>query len=422
MSLSSPRRASGATLFENARLVDARWEEPREGHLLVEDGRIREVSDVAIRAPEGARRIDLKGRTLMPGLIDAHVHVKAIALDLSGLDRVPVSYLTVKAAGIMRGMLRRGFTTVRDAAGADRGLADAVEEGLLEAPRLYVCGLALSQTGGHSDQRPFTHVSDRASVEAHNRLQQMGRIADGVDECRRAARDELRKGAHHVKIMAGGGVSSPSDPIENTQYSMAELEAICEEARAWRTYAMAHTYTAEAVTMAVRAGVRSCEHCNLIDGDAAELMSRHGVYHVPTNITYWALEKHGREFGFPEVSIAKLKAIVDAGLGSVELTRDAGVKIGFGTDLLGPCHRYQSDELSLSAEVLGAQGALAAATLTNAEIIGRDDLGLLEADATADLIVVDGDPLDDIGVLTNDGERVMLVMKQGRVFVDRLDG
>lgn len=418
--MSGPANA-GAVLFENARLVDARWEAPREGHLLVEGDRIAEVSDVAIRAPGGARRIDLRGRTLMPGLIDAHVHVKAIALDLSGLDRVPVSYLTLRAAAIMRDMLRRGFTTVRDAAGADRGLADAVEEGLVEGPRLFVCGLALSQTGGHSDQRPFTHLSDRASVEAHNRLQPLGRIADGVDECRRAARDELRKGAHHVKIMAGGGVSSPSDPIENTQYSMAELTAICEEARAWRTYAMAHVYTPEAIAMAVRAGVRTCEHCNLVDAETAALMAERGAWHVPTNVTYWALNRHGREFGFPEVSIAKLKTIVDAGLRSVEITRDAGVSIGFGTDLLGPCHRYQARELSLSAEVLGARGALRAATVSNAGILGRADLGVLEPGAKADLIAVEGDPTEDIAVLTRE-EGPPFVMKDGRAFADRLAG
>ena len=411
-----------STVFRNALLVDASADEPREGlDLVVADGRIAEIASGA-KTPDGAREIDCRGATLMPGLIDAHVHVKATDLDVSLLNLRAPSYLFAQTAAIMGAMLDRGFTTVRDAAGADRGLADAVDHGLLRGPRLRVCGLALSQTGGHSDTRPVSVMSTESDVERHNAMQQLGRIADGVDECRRAARDELRKGAHHVKIMAGGGVSSPSDPIENTQYSMEELTAICEEAAAWQTYAMAHTYTPEAISMAVRAGVRTVEHCNLIDAETAALVAEKGAYHVPTNITYWALNKHGKEFGFPQVSIDKLQMIVDAGLGAMEKTRDAGVKIGFGTDLLGPCHHYQANEFSLSAEVLGNRGALEASLETNAEIMGLEhEIGRLQPGYRADLIVVRGNPLDDIGCLENDGERIALVMKDGIVARDALN-
>jgi imidazolonepropionase-like amidohydrolase len=332
----------------------------------------------------------------------------------------PISYLIGQAAAIMEAMLMRGFTTVRDAAGADRGLADAVDHGLFRGPRLRVCGLALSQTGGHSDIRPPTAMSDATGVERHNRLQQLGRIADGVDECRRAARDELRKGAHQIKIMAGGGVSSPSDPVENTQYSMDELMAICQEAAAWRTYTMAHTYTPEAIAMAVRAGVRTVEHCNLIDKETARLVAETGAYHVPTNITYWALNRHGAEFGLPQVSIDKLGLIVDAGLRAVELSQDAGVKIGFGTDLLGPCHRFQANEFGLTAEVLGNRGALHASLEVNPEIMRIPDIGRIEPGYRADLIAVDGNPLDDITCLHDDGARIPLVMKDGTIFKNRL--
>jgi len=221
--------------------------------------------------------------------------------------------------------------------------------------------------------------------------------------------------------MAGGGVSSPSDPIENTQYSMDELIAIYEEAKAWRTYAMAHTYTPEAISMAVRAGVRTLEHCNLIDKETAELMAEKEAYHVPTNITYRALNRHGREFGFPEVSIEKLKTIVDAGLQALELTHNAGVRIGYGTDLLGPCHRYQGDEFALSAEVLGTRGALATSLHTAAEIMHLDrEVGRLETGYLADLIVVDGNPLDDIGLLGSDGAHIRLVMKEGKIYKNQL--
>ncbi len=411
-----------AILFRNATIVDATRTEARAGFdVLVEGDRIKEVSDKPITA-SGAREIDLKGATLMPGLVDAHVHVKATDLDLSRLGIKYSSYIYAETTKIMEGMLQRGFTTVRDAAGADKGLADAVDHGLIAGPRLRVCGLALSQTGGHSDQRPVTAASDVSSNERYNVTQHFGRIADGVDECRRAARDELRKGAHHVKIMAGGGVSSPTDPIENTQYSMDELIAINQEAEAWNTYTMAHTYTPRAIQMCVEAGTRTLEHCNLIDEETAKMMAEHDAYHVPTNITYWALNKHGKEYGFPDVSIEKLQVIVDAGLGAVEISKNAGVKIGFGTDLLGPCHHYQANEFGLAAQVLGNHGALKASLETNAEIMYlQDEIGKVQAGFKADLIVVQGNPLDDISCLENDGAKIPFVMRDGIVFKDRLD-
>jgi imidazolonepropionase-like amidohydrolase len=413
-----------ATLFNNATIVDGQSEEAREGlNVLVDNGRIAEVSDKAIKAPEGARVIDLKGRgTLMPGLIDNHVHVKATMLNLAGLNDVPVSYLIASAAQIMKAMLMRGFTTVRDAAGADRGMADAVEHGLVVGPRMFVSGLALSQTGGHGDFRSPTAISTIITCACQVSAQQMGRIADGADECRRAARDELRKGAHHLKIMAGGGVASPTDPIQNTQYSYDEIRAIVEECEASHTYATAHAYTPHAIKRVVECGVACVEHGNLVDAESAKLMAERGVYHVPTNITYFAMNKHGKDFGLPEVSLEKLKEIVDAGLRAVEITRDAGVKIGHGSDLLGPLHKYQSDEFSLKAEVLGNHGAIKAATMTNAEIIRQQDqLGQVKEGFLADLIVVDGDPLKDIGVLENDGAKVRFVMKAGEVFKDQLE-
>jgi imidazolonepropionase-like amidohydrolase len=413
----------GDILFRNATLVDGTSDIAREGFdLLVEGDRIKEVSDKPLKVSADTRIIDLNGKTLMPGLIDAHVHVKATMLNLARLNDVPVTYLIASAAQIMKAMLMRGFTTVRDAAGADRGMADAVDHNLIVGPRLFVSGLALSQTGGHCDFRAPTEISTIITCACQAAGQQMGRIADGVDECRRAARDELRKGAHHLKIMAGGGVASPADPIQNTQYSVGEIRAIVEECEAWHTYATAHAYTPHAIKRVVECGVRCIEHGNLVDQEAAELMAKHGVYHVPTNITYFAMNKHGTDFGMPAVSMQKLGEIVDAGLRAVEITRDAGVKIGHGSDLLGPLHKYQSDEFSLKAEVLGNHGAIKSATMTNAEILRRqDDIGQLKAGFKADLIVVEGDPLKDIGLLENDGAKISLVMRDGMIFKQEID-
>ena len=250
-------------------------------------------------------------------------------------------------------MLRRGFTTVRDAGGADWGLAQAVERGLIRGPRLFFSGRVLSQTGGHGDFSPredaprLCACSIRSSGFAH--------VADGVDAVRKAAREELRRGAFQIKIMASGGVASPSDPIWNLQYSEDEMRAIVEEARSWRTYALAHAYTPEAIARAVRAGVRSIEHGNLIDAETAALMAREGAFLVPTLVTYFKIEELGRALGFPAVSQRKVKDVLDAGLASLEIAKAAGVAIGFGTDLLGETHEHQNEEFAIRARVLSAR-------------------------------------------------------------------
>lgn len=410
------------TLLENAALIEA-GEAKGDAHVLVEDGKIKEVSDQPISVSGEARRLDLKGKTLMAGLIDAHVHVKALSVDLSTLERVPSSYMTARASEIMHGMLMRGFTSVRDAGGADRGLADAVDEGLLLGPRLFVSGLALSQTGGHADFRPRTNAGGVLSCACQLATEQMGRVADGNDECRKAARDELRKGAHQIKIMAGGGVASPTDPIHNTQYSEGEIQAIVEEAEAFQTYCMAHAYTPKSIQRAIKCGVRTIEHGNLMDRETAGIMAAAGAYHVPTNATYAALLKHGKDYGFPQVSLDKLREIVDIGLVALEYSRDAGTAIAHGSDLLGPCHLYQSNEFNLKAEVLTTGETLRSATTVNAAMLNRPDLGTISVGATADMIVVDGDPLADISVLDGpDGPKIPLVMKEGRIFKDALTG
>ena len=401
-------------LFENAAILDGQSTELRsDHHVLVENNRIVEVSDKPIKS-ETSHNIDVKGMTLMPGLIDAHVHVKATIVNVGRLSDIPVSYLTADAGKFMKQMLLRGFTTVRDAGGADRGLANAVTDGLLIGPRLFVSGLSLSQTGGHGDMRPVTSESHPITCACLASTQQLGRIADGVDECRRAARDELRKGAHQIKIMAGGGVASPNDPIQNTQYSVEEINAICEEAEAAQTYVMAHAYVPKAITRAIENGVRTIEHGNLLDEESARVMSKYDAFLVPTNVTYRALYKHGKSFGFPEVSIGKLKDVLDVGLNAIEVAQKNGVKIGHGSDLLGECQIYQSDELSIKAEVVGNYEAIRHATEVNAEILNMsDELGVIKENALADILIVDGNPSKDIGLLTNDAKFIPKIMKDG---------
>jgi imidazolonepropionase-like amidohydrolase len=401
-----------AIVFANCAVLDGTSRERREDHYVVVEGdRIREVADRPIKS-SAAETIDLAGRTLMPGLIDAHVHVLAVDAALARLADRPVTLLTLQATEVLKGMLQRGFTTIRDAGGADGGLAEAVEAGLIPGPRIFPSGSALSQTGGHGDVRPRTQsVISCACCEGGINL---SRIADGVTECRRAARDELRKGATQIKIMSSGGVASPYDPVWNLQYSEEEVRAIVEEAAAWHTYVLAHSYTPESIRRSIDFGVRSIEHGNLIDRATAEHVAGADAFVVPTLATYDALHRHGRELGFPEVSMAKLAEVREAGIGSLEILQRAGVKIGYGTDLLGRMHQYQSREFVIRAEAMAPFDIVRSATTVNAELLNRaGELGVVAPGARADLIAVDGDPLADISLLDGQGEHLTHIMKDG---------
>jgi len=381
--------------------------------VLIDGERIVEVSATPIPAPQ-ARVIDVTGKTVMPGLIDLHVHVLASLANL-GINAVQPNVLVAfRAMPIMRGMLERGFTTVRDAGGADWGLSQAVATGLIPGPRIFPSGKALSQTGGHGDFRPRSDTLEPCSCAF--RAGAIARVADGVDAVRLAVREEIQKGATQIKIMASGGVASPTDPIGNTQYSEDEIRAIVAEAEAAQTYVMAHAYTGRAITRAIRCGVRTIEHGNLVDAAAARVMREHGAYVVPTLITYDALARDGARLGLPADSVAKIETVRQAGRDSLAIYAEAGVPMGFGSDLLGEMHQYQSEEFRIRAELLGNAEAVRSATSIAAEILQREgELGVVQAGAIADVLVVDGDPLKDIEVLAGPASRITLVMQAGRI-------
>ena len=401
------------TLFINATIADATRPEPRTGNVLIEDGVIRDVEAKPGNA-ENREVIDLRGRTLMPGLIDCHVHVVASTMNLTMNAQLPDAMAVLRSVPIMKGMLDRGFTTVRDMGGAPFALAEAIEQGLTPAPRLIVCGKALAKTGGHADARPRYDTHDPTRWQ-HN-FGALGRIADGVDEVRRASRQELRQGAHFLKVMANGGVSSPTDPIAWQGYSADELTAIVGEAKDAQTYVSGHLYTAEAIVRALQCGVHSLEHCNLIDAPAARMAAAAGAVAVPTLITYEALAQDGPSFGFPLASIAKIEDVRSAGMASLSILREAGVTMAFGTDLLGETHVRQSEEFAIRSRVLPSREIFASATTIAARLIGMEGrLGVVAQGSIADLLVVNGSPLDDIAILANHQATIQLVMKAGSI-------
>ncbi len=412
----NPRRQA----VVNARLFDSASGTLRPHSTLVIEGeRIVAVTQHALQVDD-AELIDAGGRVVLPGLIDAHVHVVATSADLVGLALQPPSLVGAQSSHIMRGMLMRGFTTVRDAAGADFGLQEAVARGLYEGPRLYISGFPISQTGGHADMRP-KGVRGSGMFCSCAGMGLVGAIADGVGEVRRAVREQVRHGANQIKIMAGGGISSPADPIDGTQFALDELRAAVEEAEAANLYALAHAYSPRAVTRAVQAGVRSIEHGNLIDEATARVMKEHGAYLVPTLSTYAALADEGQRLGWSAAMMDKLAIVRARGIDAVRIARAEGVPVVFGTDLLGHMHARQSGEFALRAGAMSSVEILQSATITAARLMRQEaHIGQLVPGAWADLLIVDGDPTQGLEMLAEPEQGIRLLMQAGRVVRNRL--
>lgn len=408
-------------LFRGGRFLDPRQDELVDGvEVLVEGDTIREVSETPIKSIR-ATVINLAGRTLMPGLIDAHFHMYMNERNIAALGDVPMTYAATKAARVLHGALMRGFTTIRDVAGGDWGMRLAATEGLIDSPRLFVGGRALSPTGGHGDFRRLTQ--DEPVCNCCSALPLMSVLVDGVSECLKAVREELRKGADHIKIMASGGIASENDPLDSVQFSTEELAAITDEARRWGSYVCAHAYGDEAIDRAVRHGVRTIEHGNFLRSGTAQRMAEHGAFLVPTLIAYSVNDKLGGASGKSPASLAKNQRVLNAGAGALEIAASAGVAIGFGTDLSMHTQSFQCDGLSLHAETLGNVAVLRSATLVNARILRQEGrLGELVPGAFADILVLDGDPTKDLSLFKQGGANLSFIMKSGLIYKNTLQG
>jgi imidazolonepropionase-like amidohydrolase len=407
------------TLFRNLNLLDPRWDAARGGYeVLVEGDTIREVSSKPIKS-KAERIIDCGKRTLMPGLIDCHVHVFLTEVNIRNLESVPLTLLTAKASELMRGMIDRGFTTVRDTGGADWGIKTAVESGLIAGPRLFISGRAIGPTGGHSDSRRRTDQG--APCGCCNAMVYCMAIADGADEVRKLVREQMRQGADQVKIMCSGGVASPYDPLDSLQFSEAEIAAATDEAKNFGRYVLAHAYSPEAITRAVSNGVRTIEHGNLIDDKAARLLKSKGGYMVANLVTYFEMKDRAAQFGMSADQLAKNDVVLEGALRSLEICKKAGVKVGYGTDLLGQLQTEQSREFVLRAQVLKPIEIIRQATVIGAEILRQEGkLGVVAPGAYADLIVVDGDPLKQLELFLDQGRHLPAIMKAGRFHKNEL--
>jgi imidazolonepropionase-like amidohydrolase len=379
--------------------------------ILIEGDSVREVGGPELESP-GSQVVDAQGMVVLPGLVDCHVHVTAVTADLAALTHWAPSYVTARATHVLEEMLQRGFTTVRDCAGADYGLAAAIDEGYLVGPRVVFAGKALSQTGGHGDQRgPGQSAFDPCYCCAS-----LGVICDGVAEVRRAAREEIRRGAQHVKLMVSGGVASPTDRIDSTQFADEEIRAAVEEAEAANIYVTAHAYTSRAINRALRSGVRTIEHGNLMDESSIPLFEETGAFYVPTLATYSALAARGLEFGLPEDSHRKVFDVLESGLHALELAHTAGIPIAYGTDLLGGMHEDQLTEFDIRSQVQRPDEILRSATTVAARLLRMEGkVGTIAPGSYADLLVVEKNPLEDLRQLTSPAENLRLIMARGKI-------
>jgi imidazolonepropionase-like amidohydrolase len=401
-------------LFRNVQLLDPARDHLLGGHeVLVEGEVIREVSERPLQAA-GATVIDGGGRTLMPGLIDCHVHVCLSEVNIRNLEQIPLTLMTARAAALMRGMIDRGFTTVRDTGGADWGIKAAVDGGLLPGPRLFISGRAIGPTGGHSDSRRRTDGA--APCQCCNAMVFTLALADGPDEVRRAARENIRRDVDQIKIMASGGAMSPSDELDTTQFTVAEMRAAVEEAQAVGKYVLSHAYSDSAVRRAIEAGVRSIEHGNLIREAAARAIKDAGAFLVPTMVTYEAIYREGKRYGIGDHQVAKIDLARQQSVQGLEYAYRAGCKIGSGSDLLGDMMTQRAVEFELKGQVMTPMEVLLSATKVNAELFRMQDrIGSVEPGKYADLLVVQGNPLKNLRVFQAQ-DNIKAIMKGGRLY------
>ena len=406
-------------LLKNALVFDGDRAEPiADNGIGIANGRIAHFArDAWEQKPD--QIVDFRGRFILPGLIDAHYHAYGGVDSWVEMEQLPITYLAHKARNMLAASLSRGFTTGRDVAGADYGLWRAIEDGDFEAPRLFFGGKALSQTGGHGD--PCARHREPCGCSRMPGI--LTQVVDGVEAVRAATREIMRRGAHHVKLMASGGLSSPTDPVWMVQYSADEISAIVEEAARLRGYVCAHAYGADAIARAVRLGVRSIEHGNLIDEPTAKLIFTSGAFVVPTLVAYDDMPGNEAEIGGSTAEYGGLAAFQRRGMEAVDICQKAGVKLGFGTDLFGTLTPYQMHEFRLRGQVQKPVDVLRSATSINATLLKREgEIGCIRVGAHADIIALDGNPLENLSVLYSSPSSVRFLMKEGRILRSELDG
>lgn len=413
------------TLLKNGSIFNGEENKVHDNkNILIEDTNILKITDCQENI-QSDYTFDLKGKTVMPGLIDAHIHIM-----LYHQSNQSLAYEAIRASILLKQSLNRGFTTIRDVGGDIWGIARAACEAMFESPRIFYSGKVLSQTGGHGDMRPARDISPQYASPTYSNCNQ-SIIVDGIEDIRKAARENFVKGASFVKIMASGGCTSPHDTIFSNQFSIEEIKASVEIAQTYNTYTAAHAYMPYSIKRCVENGVRTIEHGNFLDKETAKLMADKNAFIVPTLITYNIAYEDvmaGNNFTF-FVSKDVIKSLCNKGFEAIINAREAGAKIGFGTDIVKSDGIYdtssafsrQSEEFLLRSKIESPFETLHSATAVNAEILNmKDKLGVIKPGALADLLIIDGNPLKDITLLTEQGKHLKAILKDGKFVKNEL--
>jgi imidazolonepropionase-like amidohydrolase len=393
------------TVFRGGRLFDGTGAAPADGDVAIEDGRIVAIGS----GVDGDEAVDLDGRTILPGLFDCHVHVTISDVDLWRAVQRPFSSQFYEAARNLAATIRTGITSVRDAGGADLGIKEAVDDGLLVGPRMQISLVMLTQTGGHGDDWYPSGADVPLMIEHPGRP---SGLVDGPDEVRRKVRELVRMGANVIKVATSGGVLSPRDDPRHAHFRPIELETIVEEATAAGIFVMAHAQGADGIKNAVRAGIRSIDHGIYLDDEGIELMKARGTWFVPTLVApQGVIDAADAGVPLPPVVVDKARAVIEIHRAAFRHAVEAGVRIAMGTDSGVTPHGRNLRELALMvAGGMSPAAALEATTRSAAQLLGVDDeLGTIEEGKVADLVVVTGDPLD-VGTLS---DRIESVWKAG---------
>ncbi|WWC97421.1 hypothetical protein V866_004301 [Kwoniella sp. B9012] len=410
-------------VLKNCKIVD-----PASGKLLdglksitIAEGKIVSVEDTK----EQDEGVDVQGAYVCPGLIDCHVHITATpgVKTMLELVKLPDQLTSLRSTFVLKEMLARGFTTVRDTGGATKIIANALDEGLLEGPRLFQCGKALSQTGGHADfQSAVSGGNQTGCCGGHS--ESLGRVCDGVPQVLKAVREELKAGADFIKIMMGGGVSSEADPIDMIQFTEEEVQAITKTCdRMGNKISTAHAYTPGAIRHAVENGVKAIEHGNFIDEPTANMMAEKGIFLIPTLACYGIMARKPFEDFLSEVGRPKNLEVMNKGLEALKIAEKAGVTVCYGTDLLVSMHALQTEEFTVRSQVLDSPTILKQATTNAAKLLKHEGkLGVIAPGAYGDIIVLRSNPLEDITVLDRPEDNLLAVIKEGRTSMSHIKG
>lgn len=424
----APVTSAKPWVFTNLRLFDGVTATLHDGlQVRVEGNRIADIMPAG--SPKGdVTVVDCGGRVVMPGLIDAHWHSTLCGITQLQAMTSDVAYLHLVAAREAARTLQRGFTTVRDAGGPSFALKQAIDEGLVHGPRIYPSGAMISQTSGHADFRMRYEVPTADGQLSHAERAGMASIANGVPEVLRRAREQLMLGASQLKLMAGGGVTSPYDPLDSTQFTEDELRAGVQAAQDWGTYVMVHVYTSKGIQRAIRAGVQSIEHGQLADEDTARMMADNGVW--------WSLQPFlgdddANKLADPR-NQAKQKRVAEGTVRAYEMAERLGVNTAWGTDILFTPQNlpHQGRMLAKLTRFYSPLYTLRLATGNNGSLLAQSglrnpydgELGVLKKGALADLLVVQGDPGTSLDFLTDPQANLNLIMKDGKVYKNTLPG